>query len=269
VKGYVTVCWHPIFEFRTVRVFFTIICLLVVHILHAQSGAEGLLTIKGKVTDAGTGEPMEIVAVVNTTTQQLVYTDAKGLYQIGAHPGETIAANYLGYRQMLVPISSGSELIPVNITLRRQNFQMPELVVRPKYTPYQADSISRRSTYQRTLIRGHEGSIGSPITLLAEKISKKSKQRFRFQKDFARLENERFIETRYSPEVVTQMTYLTGDSLAHFMNQYPMPVDYARTASELELKMWIRLNFREWKSKGMPMPGLRTDSVTVKSENKE
>lgn len=263
MKGYVAVCWHLIFELRTVRFFSTIICLLFSYILHAQTGAEGLLTIKGKVTDAGNGEPMDIVAVVNTSTQQLVYTDAKGHYTITAHPGETLAVNYLGYRQVLMPISSGSELISVNISLRRQNFQMPELVVRPKYTPYQADSISRQSTYQRTLARGREGSLMSPVTLLAEAVSGKSKQRFRFKKDFARLENERFIETRYSPELVTQMTYLSGDTLAYFMNQYPMPVDYARSASDLELKMWIRLNYREWKAKGMPMPVIQTDSMAV------
>lgn len=265
MKEYVAVRWHLIFGLRTVRFFFTIICLFTTYVLHAQAGAEGLLTIKGKVTDAGTGEPMEIVAVVNTSTQQLVYTDNKGQYTIAAHPGETLAVNYLGYRQVLMPVSSGSELIPVNISLRRQNFQMPEFVVRPKYTPYQGDSIARHSTYQRTLARGKEGSLMSPVTLLAERLSGKSKQRFRFQKDFARLENERFIETRYSPELVGQMTYLSGDTLAHFMNQYPMPVDYARAASDLELKMWIRLNFREWKAKGMPMPTIQADSVSVKA----
>lgn len=232
--------------------------------LQAQTGGNAVLTIKGRVTDAGTGEPMELVAIVNTTTQQLVYTDAKGGYTINAHAGETISASYLGYRQTLLPISSGSEFIPLNISLRRQNIQMTELVIKPKYTPYQADSISRHSTYQRTLNRGHEGSLMSPVTWLAEKVSHKSQQRFRFQKEFARLENERFIETRYSPELVTQMTYLTGDTLAHFMNQYQMPVDYARNASDLELKMWIRTNYREWKAKGMPMPKVAADTLAAK-----
>jgi hypothetical protein len=30
------------------------------------------------------------------------------------------------------------------------------------------------------------------------------------------------------------------------MYAYPMAYDFARTATDLELKMWIRDNYREW-----------------------
>jgi hypothetical protein len=30
------------------------------------------------------------------------------------------------------------------------------------------------------------------------------------------------------------------------MNAYPMPYDFARVASELEIKVWIREQFKEW-----------------------
>lgn len=230
----------------------------------AQLGITGAMTIKGRVTDFSNGEALSPVTVVNITTQESAYTDASGYYNLHAHSGEQIAFSMMGYRGALITIADGSDYIPQSVALKRQNFQMDEFIVRPKYTPYQADSISRASTYKRTLLRRHEGSLMSPVTFLAERLSKRSKQMFRFQKAFAQLEDERFIETRYSPELVAQMTHLSGDTLAHFMNAYPMPYDYARAASELELKMWIRINYREWVAKGMPMPKIAADTVVQK-----
>ena len=242
------------------RFLLTILALFFLVDATAQLGKGGVLTIKGRVTDAGTGEPIESVTIVNTSTQALTYTDKRGAYNIQCESGQSIVATFLGYKAITIAISSGSELIPINFSLRRESYKMDEFIVRPNYTPYQMDSAARFSTYKRTLIRGHEGSLGSPVTWLAEKISGKSQQRFRFQKNYAALEKDRFIETRYSAEMVNQMTYLTGDTLAHFMNLYPIPYDYVRTASDLELKMWIRTNFRDWKAKGMKMPVITADT---------
>ncbi|GBL35256.1 hypothetical protein EMGBS15_08510 [Filimonas sp.] len=46
------------------------------------------------------------------------------------------------------------------------------------------------------------------------------------------------------------MTQLEGDDLASFMNQYPMDYEYARVATELEIKMWIKYNFQDYLKKG-------------------
>jgi len=93
----------------------------------------------------------------------------------------------------------------------------------------------------------------SPFSAIAEKFSKKSKRAFQFQKDFYRLESEKFIDTRYTPDLVNELTGATGDSIGHFMYAYPMPYDFARTASDLEIKMWIRTSYKVW---------ARKDSIT-------
>jgi hypothetical protein len=58
------------------------------------------------------------------------------------------------------------------------------------------------------------------------------------------MEQDQFVDSRYTPDLVNTLTNLDGDTLAYFMHQYPMPHDYARTATALELKMWIRYNFK-------------------------
>src|SRR5215217_107537 len=58
VRWYVPGYWHPIFDaLYIVRRLLTIICILFGYTLQAQTGGNAVLTIKGRVTDAGTGEP--------------------------------------------------------------------------------------------------------------------------------------------------------------------------------------------------------------------
>jgi hypothetical protein len=235
----------------------------------AQIGLTSPGVLKGQIVDAVSGEPLTAVTVINAATQQSAFTDASGTFVIRAAAGQRIIFSYLGYKTQELKAPEG--YTSQRIELARQSYQMNEYIVRPKYTPYQADSIQRHSTYQRALARKKGGSLGSPVTLLAEKLSKRSKQIFRFQQEFNYWEDQRYIDTRYTPELVGALTRLEGDTLASFMNAYPMPHDYARAASELELKMWIRTNYREWLLKqgrpATPAPAATlTDSTAVRRD---
>src|SRR6202008_1239377 len=107
----------------------------------------------------------------------------------------------------------------------------------------------RAAIYKVPLQRTHPSAFASPVGALAELFSKTAKRTYAFQKNFAEGEIEKFIDTRYTPALVTKMTVLTGDSIGHFMYAYPMAYDFARTATDLEVKMWVRSNFREWQKK--------------------
>lgn len=213
-------------------------------------------TLKGRVTDAATTSPLYPVTVVNLTTQKATYTSEQGEFTIHAESGDKIAFSFVGYKstQYQMPISVG--IYTTSIKLERISYNLQEVILMPDYTPYQADSIRRVSTYRPFLNRTKSSPITSPFSFVAEKLNKRSKQIFKFKKNFGQWEDARFIDTRYSPELVYEMTGMEGDSIGHFMNANPMPYDYARTATELELKMWIRHHHREWlktiESTGLP-----------------
>ena len=57
------------------------------------------------------------------------------------------------------------------------------------------------------------------------------------------------MATRYTPELVSEMTQLEGNAVYQFMAAYPMEKDYAYVASDLEIKMWIRNNYKQWMKK--------------------
>ena len=202
-------------------------------------------TLQGKVREAGTAEPLYPVTVVNLRTQKATYTTPQGDYTIHAVAGDKISFSYIGYKPLeyVMPVSMG--VYTANINMQRISYQLQEVILMPGYNQYQVDSFERRKTYRAALSRTKSG-VMSPVSFVAEKLSKRSKQIYKFQKNFNKWEDQKFVDTRYTTDLVYEMTGLEGDSLAHFMNAYPMPYDYARTATDLEMKMWIRDHYRSW-----------------------
>lgn len=225
--------------FRSLLVF---ICLS----LPLLASAQGL---KGLVVNGITGERLGAVTVTNLRTGQSAYTDDQGSFSIAAEKSDPIAFALIGFKTQQKTVPAAIGMAEMYIELFPLSFQLDEFTFRPRYTPYQLDSMERQSTYQRALAREKAGSVMSPVTLLADKLSRKSQQTYRFQKSFNYWETVKFVEYRYTPELVAQMTPLRGDTLAAFMNAHPLPYDFARVASDLELKMWIREQYKLWQQK--------------------
>lgn len=200
--------------------------------------------LTGRITDKETGKGLYPVAVTNLVTRYSVLSDENGGFSIDAKEGEFVAFTLMGYKaaQKKVPYSIGTA--EINVELQSISYTLDEATIN-SLTKYQKDSLYRRTTYARPLAAQHAG-IGSPFSLVAEQFSRKSKQTFKFQKDFYKWETGLFIDSRYTPELVHELTKLEGDTLAHFINTNVMPYDYARTATELELKMWIRSHYKEY-----------------------
>ncbi len=205
--------------------------------------------LKGVVVDKRTGEALYPVTIVNVITQQSTYTNYDGEFAITAKSGEQLIFSFIGYKTQQKSMPPTLNIATSRIEMEPLTYELQNVLIRPGLTKYQKDSIERHETYIRTLSRQRTTSIMSPVSLIAERVSKHSKQIYRFQKSFNYWEGERFIDSRYTPELVSMLTNLSGDTLANFMNSYPMPYDYARTATDLEIKMWIRYNYKQWLAK--------------------
>ncbi len=82
--------------------------------------------------------------------------------------------------------------------------------------------------------------------MLHQQFSKKHKDLRKFQAQVLNMEEQKFIDTRYTPELVSSLIKQPVDSVIIFMNSYPMEYDFARAASDLEIKMWIKYNYQEF-----------------------
>ncbi len=123
------------------------------------------------------------------------------------------------------------------------------------YGQYKQDSLHIEETYREIIDAKPTPMVRSifppaiSVTAVAEKFSRKYKRKWAFQKRVVNYQQEQFVATRYYPALVQQLTLLEGEAVAAFMNHYPMAYDFARTASVLEIKCWIKANFKEYRNK--------------------
>jgi hypothetical protein len=207
-------------------------------------------TQQGTITDAITKKPLYPVTVVNTTTQEVAYTNEDGWYSIIAKQGEVVAFSYIGYKSIEKVKPPSVIMATINIQMERLEYQLQEFKFRyGNLTKYQIDSTERAKIYKVPLSRTPPNPFASPASAFAELFSKKARRVYEFQQNFRAGEIEKFVDTRYTPELVNQLTGFTGDTIGHFMYAYPMEYDFARLATDLEIKMWIRYNYREWIAK--------------------
>jgi len=212
---------------------------------------------KGVVVDGTTGKPLFPASVQNMKTKETATTDEQGNFKLAAASGDQLTYSFVGYKTETRTVVDGDESIYIEMV--PANIQLKEYVLSPGLTDYQKDSIAMRELYSKGLNTtdtkptfgatgsgvGANGIIGS----LVEKHSRVYKRNKRFQEDFQKDQEQKFIDTRYKPELVRTLTGFTGDTLMNFMHEYPLDYGFARAASELELKMWIRSNYKEYLGK--------------------
>lgn len=237
-----------------------IILLIILLLLTLHAGAQK--TLSGVVMDLEKSEPVSYATLTNLRTDMTTQAGAKGAFSLEVKAGDKVKIHRLGvvptvftvteemfssYQRIFVQYTVGT-LAEVNVTT---------------LTPYQRDSLYRDSLYRPTLAREKDKAefvitpvgvlVTNPISSWVQYLVPKPRQKWKFQKNFAKWEEQKFIETVYTPELVADITGLQGDSCAHFMNIYPIPLQMARTAKETELKSWIKANYSDWISKGSPV----------------
>ncbi|MBL4676542.1 MAG: TonB-dependent receptor [Mucilaginibacter sp.] len=105
---------------------FTISGLLVLFTFFSTALFAQNVTVKGKVTDAKTGEALigVTVAVKGTTTG--AQTDANGAFSLSVASNATLTVSYLGYKSIDVPVNGQNTL---NVTLQSATNELQGVVV--------------------------------------------------------------------------------------------------------------------------------------------
>lgn len=221
---------------------FLLLCLLT---LNAAGYAQHM---SGTVFDEQDNTPLQSAVILNKRTGNSALSDQKGMFRLHARYGDTLTVTLVSYESVTFTVKETKQEFVRNIYLNPEANMLETFEVNP-LTPYQRDSLARRNLYNAPLSREWVSggrAVFSPMTALAQQFSRKAKQRRRFQLNYNDWENQKFIESRYTPELVATVVPLRGDTLIAFINNYPIAADFARAATDLELKMWIRYNYLEW-----------------------
>ncbi len=231
--------------------YFTFVLLLLV--LPVYSSAQ---LLEGMVLDKESKNSISGVAIQNRKSGAVVFSDNEGNYAIAASAGDTIIFRHTAYQlaKEVMPYTMSRKYLTV--LLQARVYKLSEATVTSR-TKYQQDSIAMHEVYGHELAKPPVPkpkftglAVSGLFGWMADKITGNSKKSKHFKQQFATDDQTKFIDSRYTPELVATLTKVSDkDSIATFMNAYPMPYDFARAATDLEFKSWIRNNYREYKAK--------------------
>lgn len=111
---------------------FSAILITIVTTSGALAVVPGSVRLSGRVTDAGTGEPMEFVNIVATPGRVLAVTDADGHWQMNLAPGRyRLVFSFVGYQTDTVAVSV-PRADPIRVRLRESVSMLGEVVITAK-----------------------------------------------------------------------------------------------------------------------------------------
>jgi len=231
----------------------------IVFILLLISASSNAQILEGSIIDNEDKTAIPSVAVINKNRSIIVYSDSNGYYKIHVSTGDSILFSHTAYKPVieLIPFSLGNQF--KTILMDPKVYGLKQATITAK-TKYQQDSMAKYQTYEHVMnktqpkvgIAAGPSSLdmNGPVSFLADKISGNSKRAKKFKDDFKTDEQQEYIDTRYTPALVSSLTGIKDeDSLAHFMNTYPMEYQFARQASDLEMKVWIKENYKQYMDK--------------------
>ena len=203
--------------------------------------------LSGKIIKKSSAEVLIGVTVVNLNGRRYTTSDNAGLFTISASPGDTVVFSSAGYlpdtafvasymfsENYLVPLSPNIAALP--------SFDVMEM------GKYREDSIKRREEYAWLLNAKH------PVKLMNEKrpkdepglnfsplgyFSKREKQKRRLKRRLQQEEEDYYVDYKFSPARVGQLTGLKGDSLRTFMLRYRPAYAFCRNASNQDFFLYI------------------------------
>ncbi len=192
---------------------------------------------------------MARVTVTNLTTKSGTKTNYRGTFTIDVKEGHYLQFSYTGYKPRIIRVRDVTKVDFLRVKLVIGRTELAAVKITKPLTQYQKDSIQRAEIYRDIFNYKQEKSIFSPVSAVQQLFSKKHKNLRKFKAQVLQMEQQKFIDTRYTPEMVGKLTKLSGDNLAYFMNAYPMELAFARDASELEIRGWVLRNWADYQKK--------------------
>jgi len=218
--------------------------------------AQAQVTLTGTIMDKDNKLVLPYASIFNKSTGRRTYSDKGGFYKITASPKDVVVFSFLGFRSDSVVVSQSSGTETRNISLTVEAKQLRSVEIGTHYTPYQVDSLSRREQFGYILdkrdmpLAGGSTPVGAGIVFSPfTRYSRSEKQKREFKKVFAKAEEERYIDSRYTPQFVSRVTSLKGDSLMLFMRQNYPDYNTMRVMQQEDLIYWITDKYRAWKKK--------------------
>jgi hypothetical protein len=215
------------------------------HCLFAQN--------KVVVIDKLSGAPLPNAVVANKHTKVTSRTNEQGICNLSYTKGDTLLCSHPGFYFSVKRVYR----LPDTIYMNPVQNKLQEVEVKSPYAKYYEDSVERALTYRKTIKDAkHKPQMNMSngiafdgvISELAYVASGKKKKNKAFVKQLEEDNKQRYIALRYNTQLVEKLTSLKGNAAILFIQYNPMQYEFARAATDLEIQMWVRHHYDEWKA---------------------
>lgn len=219
--------------------------------------SEAQIIITGTVYDSSKLYVVPDVEV-STTSGKIAFTDSLGKYSILAQQTDSIRFFYNGKYTLpfaVAAIDARGLDISLRVPVKNKYRLLEEVTVFSN--SYRQDSLEQRERFAK-LFEGKAGSVSTNYTPggaagidLEELIGlfqfRRNKQRQAFQQMLIREEQERYIDYRFSPQVITRATGLAGEQLEEYRKLYRPSYYFVQNSTILQFYQYILKTSYEYK----------------------
>ncbi|PRD46468.1 hypothetical protein C5745_14970 [Sphingobacterium haloxyli] len=208
-------------------------------------------TVQGIVLDKGTNQRVGKAFIKNDDTKENTFNNARGEFEIGVSLGDLIITSkeeyvadtikYTGQQVLMVYLDRTSIYIPEVRVVARQS---PEEVFRRRQEEY--NKAYKLAAPRDVFSQGATGA-GVSIDMLYGLFSKERKNAKRFTRFVQREYEEDVIDSKFTRDLVSNVTGLTGDQLGIFMSNYRPSYYFVSVASPYELTTYIKSKYEIFK----------------------
>lgn len=194
--------------------------------------------MRGRIYDRESGEPLKEVIVHNIFTEEIVYSDAQGRFEIDVKPGELVEFKMYNYKTYRVRIHESPASF-YDIPMVIGPFELEGLVIYGRDASRKIDSIKTAEVFQKALstprLEGMD-ALQHPISAL----SKSNRRIWAFQERYFATEKEKYVEYVFSKELIQQHTQLGDDSIEDYRNRFRPHYEWLLQWNEYDYYLYIK-----------------------------
>ncbi|MBB6110387.1 CarboxypepD_reg-like domain-containing protein [Mucilaginibacter lappiensis] len=214
-------------------------------------------TVSGIVSDKRTGQPLTGAWVA--TSKANVITGIQGEFSIvGTKTKDTLWVKMQGYKLYVLPLNLANSK-SIRIGLEAAVIELNEVHVTAKRDRIK-DSLNNRKMFAKEfnssapklkdMIAPSGGNVGPipmvGITIVPSQVIRaltyKHSREYKLKKELIRDEQNRYIDSRFSENLVSSITNLKGDSLLDFMDRYRPGIDQIKKMSDYDIRVYIKVS---------------------------
>lgn len=206
---------------------------IVFHIICQAAYAQ---TIQGEVLNMDDKRALTEVTITNVFNNKGAASDTAGKFVIPADKGELLEFKKDGYKTVRVRIPQSYVPVYFKIIMEKGSPNVEQLYAA---NDWKTDSFRTHELYAKEIDYPKMSAVDK-MQHPFDAMSKHNREIWGFQKDFDATEKEKYVNYKFNPKLISNLTGLQGDSLQAYIRRYKPSYQMVRSLDEYSLYSYIR-----------------------------